>query len=410
MAIILQPADDLDAEPIPLEGERWRRWLGLTIILVNGAASTLVFTSVTPGLQRIAEHFSGGDSVLSAQTVVTMAPLGMVITGLFAGLIVRLVGVRRAIFFGLAMAVFAGTCQLWVNDLRVLFASRVLLGASLVFVEVGMSTILAVWYAGKTRSRLLGIRQAVSSVGTVATLGLSAYLVQHFGWRTPAWMFLLLVGSLVGAMIAFDRPVSQPETPAGDRALERFSALSLWPIYLLAIVTTAIHAMPSLQMQFLLKEDGITNAQLATLPAQISAGIGILSALTFGWLYPRLDRYTFVYASVFMGVGFIGAGLAPSYPFILGCMVIEGVGAGLTLPYFANRLLGRVNASNRAVALGWIGSATFMGHVLDPLIMKPFRDNFGIHHTFVIMGGYLLATAIALSVHAVLTRGKPTII
>jgi MFS family permease len=410
MAILVQPVDETEIAAEPLEGERWRRRLGLFVILINGAAATLVFTSVVPGLQKIAEHFNQGDGILSAQFVVTMAPIGMAVMGPFAGAIIKRVGIRRTVFVGLTLALIAGSCQLWVDSLPLLLASRLVLGCSLLCADVALSTILGARYAGSARARLMGFRQAVSSVGTVGTMLLSGWLVQTYGWRAPAWMFSLLLVSLVLSLIAFNKPVEQIDNEAQARALERFSAWDLWPIYALSFVTSMAHTMPSFQLPFLLKENGVTSAILVSRVPSLSAFIGIMAALCFGWIYGKIGRFTFVLASIFMGLGFIGVGLAPTYGAILACVVVEGMGAGLTLPYFGSRVLDRVSAQQRGQALGLLGSSVFVGHFFNPIVVAPIRHAIGIHYTFVLMGALLLVAAALLSVRTVLTRGRPTII
>ena len=129
MAIITQPIDSAEAAaPSPaLEVETWRRWLIMFILLTGGIKTTLAFTTVVPGLQLIAEHFRGtGDNVLGAQFVVTMAPIGMAVTGLFAGWIVNAGGLRRTLFISLATASFCGLSQLWIQSFPALLASLTL--------------------------------------------------------------------------------------------------------------------------------------------------------------------------------------------------------------------------------------------------------------------------------------------
>ncbi len=413
MAEIAEQIDPLTSNiqaPAPPEAP-WRRWLSLLILLGGGMLTTLAFTSVVPGLQKIAEHFPGGDSILSAQFVVTMAPIGMAISGPFAGWIISRVGLRRSMMIGFAVTTFAGTCQLWVDTLPALLASRFLLGCSLMVTDISLSTIIGARYAGPVRARLIGFRQAIASFGTVTTMLLSGFLVQTQGWRTPGWMFFLPVFFLVLAAITFNRPLEQADhRDEAARAGERFSVLDLWPIYLLSFIMSMAHTMPSFQLPFLLRENGVTSAILISRVPSLSAFISIITALLFGLIYGKLGRMAFVLATAFMGLGFIGMGLAPSYGVILIFVVLEGFGAGMTQPYFASRVLDRVTAAQRSQALGFMLSAVFVGHFFNPIVIKPIRDAFGIHQAFVIVGSFLAISAVLLTIRVWLTRDRPTIV
>lgn len=417
MAIFAQPIDPEEAAPLPLvEEERWRRWLGVFVMLSGGIITTLALTCIGPGQPAIADHFKGhatifgDDPILNAQLVLSMATLGMAAAGLFAGWIIARAGVRRTLFAAYGLAFLAGSCQLWVDSLPVLYTARFVLGCSVVSADVALTTILGARYAGSSRTWLIGFRQAIASAGTVSTFLLSGFLIQNYGWRAPAWMFVLPLLFALLSVAAFNRPLERADRKPEARALERFSALDLWPIYVLCLVMAIAHTMPSSQMPFLLKEDGVTDANLISRVSALSAFIGIITAVCFGFIYRRAGRLTFVLASFCMGAGFIGVGFAPGYNFILACIVVEGIGAGMTQPYFASRILDRITAAQRGQALGFMLSTVFIGLFMNPFVIKPLRDQLGIHMAFVVVGGFLVAAALALGLRAATTRGKNTIV
>ncbi len=413
MAIIMQPADgaDLDASAPADAATGWRKWSEIFILLAAGMVTTLCFTAVIPGLQQIAAYFKGGDSIFSAQLVVVAAPAGLAVGGFFAGPLVRAIGIRRTLFLGFALSTLMGTCQLWVGSIQGLLASRFVLGMSLICTDVALSTIIGARFSGRWRAILMGFRQAIGSIGTVSTMILSGYLVKGYGWRTPGLMFFLPALFLLIAFITYNKPIVLAEDKNdASRALERFNVLQVWPIYVLALVMTICHAMPSFQMPFLLGEMNIHNPVLISRVPALSAGIGILTALVFGLIYGRIGRMTFVLASVSMGIGFIGMSLAPNYNDILKFVVLEGFGAGMTIPYFATRMLDRITAEQRARAMGYMMSAVFMGHVLNPFVLKPIRAALGVHGAFTVVGAFLVVSGIMLTILAWFTRGKPSIV
>lgn len=386
----------------------WRRWLIMFILLTGGIKTTLAFTTVVPALQKIAEHFQGqGDSILGAQFVVTMAPAGMAVAGLFAGWIVARWELRKALFVGLGLTALTGLSQLVLDNFFVLLVSRFLLGASVVTVDIALTTILAAEFAGKTRSRLIGFRQAISSTGTVSTMLLAGWLVQNYGWRSPAWMFLVPVVMLVLSLIAFDRPIAAARQMV---ASEKFSVWQLWPIYLLSLLFSMAHTMPSFQMPFLLKEIGVTDAVLISRVPALSAFISIMAAGAFAFVYGRAQRMTLVFAATLMGLGFIGVGNSTTYTMILVFIIIEGSGAGWNMPFFQNRLLDRVSPLQRSQAMGLLSSSLFLGHFLNPILTAPLRHNLGIHGTFVAVGSFLVVGAAAMTIWIASTRNRNTAI
>jgi MFS family permease len=388
------PATDLPA---------WRRGLIILILLTGGIKSALAFTTVVPALQLIAAEFGGsGDAVLSAQFVVTLAPIGMALSGLLAGMIVSTRNLRNTMFLALGICTVAGLMQLFVHSYYLLLASRFVLGFSAVVADVAMTSILAAQFGGALRSKLIGYRQAISSIGTVSTMLLGGWLAQHYGWRAPGIMFVLPGILLILSFIAFDRPIVLER--AGSEG-EKFSVWQLWPLLALSLIMSIGHTMPSFQMPFLLKDNGITSAVLVSRVPALSSAISILAAFAFGFVYARLGAWTLVTAAILMGAGFIGAGLVPTYELVLLCVVIEGIGAGWTMPFFLNRILDKVSPSQRSSAIGLVQASLFLGHFLNPLLTAPVRLSLGIHATFVTVGAALILVAVLIGCWTAAFRG-----
>ncbi|OCC24384.1 hypothetical protein MB02_07325 [Croceicoccus estronivorus] len=387
---------------------RWRRWLIIAFLLTGAVKTTMVFTTVVPVLPLISDHFSGsGDDVLNAQILVTIGPVGIAVSGIIAGWIVSQGRLRLTLFLSLGMCCLTGLAQLVIDNFYLLLLNRFFLGLAAGSSDVAITSIMAAQFSGKMRSRLIGFRQAIGSAGTVGTMLLAGWLADHFGWRAPSWMFLFPLTTLFIAMIAFDRPI---EVIKRAVATERFSLLQLWPIFLFVMIMTAAHTMPSFQIPFLLRENGITSAVLISRVPALSAFISILTAMAFGFVYNVTGRGTLVISATAMGIGFIGISMATTYEMILFWIVIEGIGAGLTTPFFLARLLDRVNAEQRSTAIGFKMTAMFLGHFINPLVVAPLRHNFGIHGAFSIIGGVMVIGASLFLVRIILTRHKETIL
>lgn len=382
---------------------RWRRNLVVLILLTGGVKSTLAFTAVVPGLQLIAAEFhNAADSILSAQFVITLAPIGMALAGLIAGLFVRPSNLRSTMFIALGVSTIAGLMPLVIHNYTLLLVTRFILGFSAVVADIAMTSVLAAYFVGPLRSKLIGFRQAISHVSTVITMLASGWLAQHYGWRASSLLFVIPGILLLLSFVAFDRPIS---TEQQKQEGSQVSLMKLLPLLLLSLLMALGHAMPHYQMPFLLKENGITDAELVSYVPALSAAVSILSALVFGFVYGRAGFATLVAAASLMGIGFIGSGLATSYEMILFFIVIEGVGAGWTMPFFLTRILDRVTTAQRNHAVGLTLASFFIGQFMNPFVTKPIRDALGLHMTFVVVGVGLIAITGILGL-IVVTRAK----
>lgn len=387
---------------------RWRRWLIIAFLLTGAVKTTMVFTTVVPVLPMISDYFGGkGDDILDAQMLVTIGPVGIAVSGIIAGWLVGQDKLRLTLFLSLGLCCLTGLAQLVIDNFYLLLVNRFFLGLTAGASDVTITSILAAQFSGRMRSRLIGFRQALGSSGTVGTMLLAGWLADQYGWRAPSWMFLFPLTTLFLAMIAFDRPIEAVKHRAPS---ERFSLLQLWPLFLFIMLMTVAHTMPSFQIPFLLRENGITSAVLISRVPALSAFVSILTAMAFSAVYTRTGRGTLVISATALGIGFLGIAMAHTYEMILFWIVIEGIGAGLTTPFFLARLLDRVNAEQRSTAIGFQMTAMFLGHFLNPLIVAPLRYGYGIHGAFAIVGGVMVAGAALFLVRIILTRHQETIL
>ena len=173
----------------------------------------------------------------------------------------------------------------------------------------------------------------------------------------------------------------------------------LWWLYLTAVALTIGMFMPSIQGPFLLVAEGVTSAATQGTVAAACAVVAALSSASFGWLV-RFVRPSgiFVLIASFFGVGSLVMALSHDALTIGTGSALMGVAAGLVEATSATVILGRVSEHSRAPAIGLLLSAIFLGQFLNPWVVDPLRQAFGIHGAFIAVGVAFLAMAVVLTV------------
>ena len=368
--------------------------LMLIVLMSGGVLATITFTTVTPSLPAMAEHFGAqGYGILGTQQILTMAPAGMAIGGPLAGWIGYRLGLRRQLIAGLLLYGLAGLGTLVLDQLAAFLVVRFVLGFASVNIDTAMTSILGARFSGARRARLVGIRSGISSTGTMASVLLAGRISQDYGWRAPFWLYLLAFVVAGLTILAFREPLARPARQTGGWLS---TILSLWPIYVLAMLLSVAHAMPSFQMGFLLKEDGLVSPFNLSLVLALSSIVGIIGSFSFGWFYNRLKRSTIVMTMALMAAGYIVIGLFHLIPTEIAGIVIAGFGAGFTIPYLVARVLDEASAESRTRAVGFVLSFMFAGHVLNPFFSRAVRTNLGNHAIFMTTGLLLGVAALAI--------------
>src|SRR3954467_2577749 len=108
---------------------RVKHAFAIGIVLCSSPLLTIVFTAIPPVLSAIAQHFGGGQSgAFAAQLVMTLPTIGIILGGGPAGWLVERFGPRKVLLGAYAAFALCGTAPLYLDSLRLLLATRLLLG------------------------------------------------------------------------------------------------------------------------------------------------------------------------------------------------------------------------------------------------------------------------------------------
>jgi len=370
------------------------------LVLVGGAPlMALMFAALGPVLPAIADHFGGqSGGAFAAQMILTMPAIGVILGGLVGGLSVERWGPRRVLIAALLGYGVLGVSGFFVDELSWLLAARFLLGFCVAQVGTAIGTIVGSWYQGVARARLLGYQSAVAGAFAVSGLLLSGLLAEMGGWRTPfllyAFAFAVLI-LVVGAL-----PASAGQTAQREERVSLRPLVGLWPVYALAMFLFVGYFMTSIQLSFLLAEDGFDSALIRS----VAIASGVLAGGVFGGCYGRFyarlgERGTQILLTAMMAAGLAIIGFSSSLPLLILGAILSGGGGGMIPPHIGGILLNRVPADIRARAVGLEFTVLYIADFVNPLIMTPLRAAIGIHGAF-------LAAAATLAVAAVVMAGR----
>jgi PQQ-dependent dehydrogenase (methanol/ethanol family) len=369
------------------------RCLAIVVLLSSGPAMALMFSALGPALPMIAAHFPTQGGTTGAQMIMSTPGIGVVAGGLASGFAIERLGVRAVLFAALLLYALAGAAGLVVDDLWALLAARFVLGVTAAHISAAVLTLVGAWFSEAERARILGFQAGVAGVVSVAMLLLGGRLAEFGGWRAPFALYLAALPVLAIALLAIP-PAAAPKTQA--ERTDWPAILQLWLIYLLVLGLFLAYFMTSIQLTFLLAQDGVASA--ITRSYVIGAGVaaGGLAGGCFGPLYRRIGRRAIRIAIIVaMAAGFLVIGLSHNLLLIAAGAVLCGGAGGLINPYVSGLVLARASADMRARALGFMIMTFYVADFLNPWAVYPVRVTLGIHAAFLVAAGLLVAALLA---------------
>jgi MFS family permease len=387
----------------PASGIAEANSLAKTAVIVAGPALiALIPMAAAPAMPAMAAHFAGdGHGPLFAQMVMTIPAVLLIVSATLTGILAEIVGRRTVLLWALLLFALAGAAALVAPNANMLIASRLVLGLAGGAVLTS-SFSLAGDYPEAHRERVLGYAGAAAAIAAIIALTLGGTLVDQFGWRGP---FVLYLASLPVLALAWSA-VKHHRHEKHEHGL--FSPIRLlWPFYLLTIVLVIGVFLPGIQGPFLLQEQGVQSAaQQGTIIAASSLFAALASA-SFGFLR------RFLSIGALMVITALSMGLGCTLVFVLhgvAAMAVSfaliGIGAGLVEPVTLSIVLSKAPKAMQPRAVGMLLSAVFLGQFLNPLVLNPIREGYGISHAFLTVGVAFIALSLVLGLRHLATRAR----
>lgn len=372
------------------------------IVMMSGLVwQALLFSLPPPLLPKMAQSL-GADGAFFSRMFFTIASLGLMITSICSGAIVRRLGVRPMIILASVIYGVSGIVPFLTADRSLLLGSRLLLGAGCGLLTTGCTLLLSYRYSGAARNRALGYQWAISSASGLAALLIAGASVGAFGWHLP-----FLAYGLFALPILLLSVLGVPTIPlAAEKAGHTLAkTLSLtWPICIAGCMLMMMPLLFGSETPFVLVGIGQTAPLVQTVVLAMATIFASVGSLLFSRVQGGLGvRQTFFAAILGTAIGAVLLGVAPSAWVAGVACAIAGLGIGLYIPHLWVLPTTLESPSMQAHAIGLLNTSMYLGGFLYPILMGGLQKAFGINGALVAVGA-LLALASAGILMAPRTR------
>ena len=398
--VALEPSSDTPANPpavAPLTGIRGT--LAVGVMLSDAALLALVFTALPPALPAIAAHFGGGDSgALTAQMVMTMPSIGLMLGGFLSGWFVDRLGARTTLIGALIAVAVTGSAGMYVDGAPVLLASRLALGFAAVTVGTATGYLIGVFVDPAKRLRVLGYRNAFGSFFGLIGAYSAGPVTEFVGWRS-SFAIYLIVALLVLVVALAVIPSTPPQSMKGTAREPKGSLLSLMPVlpfYLLVVPFSVLTMINGAQLSFLMSADGVTSAVTQSWIIGLGSVFSATASLVYSPVRAKLGSFgTFALIPMCLGGGTLIVGLTDNLWIQAIGSSVTGFGCGVLIPYFYNIVYERAPRESLGRGIGFMFSAIFFGDFLNPMVLGGVTRivDGDLHKMFITVGTVVLSIA-----------------
>ncbi|MEA1651168.1 MFS transporter [Nitrospirillum sp. BR 11164] len=396
----------------PTEGTQRKAGLGQGIILViSGFLPILAIISLAPAVPTILDHFHDVANASLLVPVLVSAPgLAIAVLAPFAGLAVDRLGRRPLLVWSTLLYGIAGALPYFLEGLNAVIASRLLLGVAEAAILTIVNTLIADYYDPAGRRKWLVIQGVTGSALAPAVIAASGVLTE-LRWNGVFLIYLIALPIFLGMYVLIFEPekAAAPQIrSAGDAGpVPSFPARAVALYGAVTLLASTIYYVFIIQGGLVFREVGVDSpSRVGTLISVASIGVPI-GTLLFGYLGKRATALQLAGVFALLGVGLTGVGLAGDYKVMLALLLLQQMGAGMTVPSLIAWAQSVLPFAHRGRGMGIWASCFFLGQFTSPFFVAGAKALTGgtVRAAFITMG--LVALAAAGAAVAALLKAKP---
>lgn len=340
------------------------------LVLMLGSSLTIMggvmIAPVLPKLSaELGPHTSNIDVLLPL--VVAGPALAIALSAPFAGWLADRVGRKALLIIATLLYTILGALPALLDDMTSIVISRLLFGCAEAAIMTCCSTLIADYWEGEERMRLLNYQMI--SIGVVgAVLFVIGGALGEYSWRTPFLLYLLPLLLIPAMLKILWEPAVRQQTVI--ESSEKVSIPTVVIGYLLIFGGMLFVFIAPVQCPVLMVSMGITSSTLIGL----CAGVGLVATLIGSLLWPVFRHLLGIRGCnalllFLLALGLWLLGSAQSYNAVMLAIGIHGIGAGLLVPNAMAPVMNALSSSTRGRGLGIFTACLYIGQFASPLVV-----------------------------------------
>ena len=296
----------------------------MMIALLSATLGMCGDSVITPGADIMFKYYENDtfvNFVLSGPNLVSM------FASIAAGVLQRFVDKKKILLLGMALFVVGGTFGAIIDNHAYMILMRCLVGLALGFTNVTALSIVTTMYTNENRrSRMVGIINAGMFTSGMVLTAWSGWIAEMFGFKAMFYVYAIGIVSIVLILVFIPKIPSdihvEEETEGSTE-----SGLKNWQFKLGIMcvgywVFQVSYAVILFFISVYADETGLGGAAFSGQLTAALMGGALAAALLFGFVYPKLKRYSMTLSMVLLVIGYIMLlTLQSPVPVIIACVI-----------------------------------------------------------------------------------------
>lgn len=335
--------------------------------------------------------------------LLTVPAIAAALFAIPAGYLSDMFGRRPVLLVAMVLYVIVGVGPFFLQDLVPIALCRIGVGLTEGVVLTVTTALLADYFKGRMRDRLMGFQAAIATISASLLIPLSGHLGSTIGWNGPFLVYGISAIWLIGILLFTWEPA--PDESAGEKSGSASWAGFPWGpminIVLVTLVGGYFFYTVQIEVPTVLPKFGVTDpGRIGSLMGLVSWGM-VTGAIGYQLVVKRSLAVLLLGELTLIAGSFLVMGKATTYQTVIGAAFVNQIGCGALLPTLITASMRFLPFEHRGRGSGiWQGSLAacqFIVGMTFPALAAAL-DGDRSHALFLVGIAAVVATALALLV------------
>ena len=378
------------------------------IIVISAFLPIFAIVTMFPALPALIAHFGDDPRARELVPLMVSAPgLAIAFVAPFAGLLVNRFGRVPLLIWATFWYAIFGVAPFFLDHLGLIFATRLLIGVCEATILTVVNTLIGDYWDDRGRRDWLFLQGIAGPLLASAVIRISGPITEL------RWNGVFLIYSVAFVIfLLMKRFLFEPKQPQTDASVQpphsapapapepasSFPAGTMALVGAVTLFASALYYVFTISGSLVFKEIGVASpARISELTALPSLFV-MLGAVVFRLLGGKSNGVQLGSFFLFLCCGLLMMGLADSIPYLIAGLIVQQIGAGMTVPSLIAWVQTKLPFEHRGRGMGIWAACFFLGQFCSPWFVARAQQLSGsVQGAFAAAGvAGLIAGAIAL--------------
>ncbi len=342
----------------------------LKISILSISFLLMLRLTISPALAEIGKAFPE-ISQGNLMNMVVVASLVAIPFGFISGILAMKMKKKTILYAGLVLYLVGGLGPMFASSFTVILVFRALLGAGTGLFLPFAAGLIADFFTGEERNKMIGYQSTAVALGNIVTSILAGVLAT-INWRFSFLIYAFAVITLLLVIIKLPEPERKVKAEGEGKTVNGRMMFVCGSIFIYAIIYFAFFGY----LSFVIDAKQLGTAASTGLATMLMTVASIIMGIIFARFIRVLKNASLPIILIANVIGFYALSAATNFGMIIAGAIFIGIGFGLLMPYGTMKITDAAPPSAVTFANGLFMTFVNIGTAVSPTILVAVGNAF----------------------------------